>query len=314
MQPNITPGRILAITAGVAFTTGGLVILMGAALTSPHQWTQYHVLTILTVFGTIAAGHLATSAWRIGHRLAAVGFVVLFLAGTSLVVYQSVGRQAETTDTHKLSIEARNQLIADKKADLADAKDRQRYAHKMADQEMTGERCGARCKGWRTNAADIGNTIASLEREIAELGPQKPVEAKSAKMAEVAALFGFDRAKSQAALMLIEPFLWTLFFEIGSIVSLGFAFRHSVPEVSTVSAPRNTVSASDYTTVPTVSDRELEELRRILRSAPAPLTNDEIAELMGVQKSEASKRVKKGVEAGIVTKHRVGREVAISLH
>ena len=313
MQPNITTGRILAITAGVAFTVGGLVILMGAALTSPHQWTQYHVLTILTVFGTIAAGHLATSAWRIGHVLAAIGFVVLFLAGTALVVYQSVGRQAETTDTHKLSVEARNQLIADKKADLADAKDRQRHAHKMADQEMTGERCGARCKGWKTNASDIGNTIASLEREIAELGPQKPVEAKSAKMAEVAALFGFDRAKSQAALMLIEPFLWTLFFEIGSIVSLGFAFRHSVPEVATVSAPSDTVSASDYTTVPSVSDRELEELRRILRGR-SQLTNDEVAALMRVTKSEASKRVAKAVAAGFVTKHRVGREVAISLH
>lgn len=310
MQPNITTGRILAITAGVAFTTGGLVILMGAALTSPHQWTQYHVLTILTVFGTIAAGHLATSAWRIGHGLAAIGFVVLFLAGTALVVYQSVGRQAETTDTHKMSVEARNQLIADKKADLADAKDRQRHAHKMADQEMTGERCGARCKGWRTNAADIGNTIASLEREITELGPQKPVEAKSAKMAEVAAMFGFDRAKSQAALMLIEPFLWTLFFEIGSIVSLGFAFRHSV---STVSAPQDTVSASDYTTVPTVSDRELEELRRLLRSAHAPLSNNDIKDALSISKSEASKRTQKAVDAGIASKVRVGRHVAISL-
>ncbi len=313
MQPNITTGRILAITAGVAFTVGGLVILMGAALTDHHQWTQYHVLTILTVFGTIAAGHLATSAWRIGHVLAAIGFVVLFLAGTALVVYQSVGRQAETTDTHKMSVEARNQLIADKKADLADAKDRQRHAYRMVEKEMTGERCLNRCKDWKTNAADIGNTIASLEREIAELGPQKPVEAKSAKMAEVAALFGFDRAKSQAALMLIEPFLWTLFFEIGSIVSLGFAFRHSVPEVSAVSAPSDTVSASDYTTVPSVSDRELEELRRILRGR-SQLTNDEVAALMRVTKSEASKRVAKAVAAGFVTKHRVGREVAISLH
>ena len=132
-------------------------------------------------------------------------------------------------------------------------------------------------------------------------------------MAEVASLFGFDRAKSQAALMLIEPFLWTLFFEIGSIVSLGFAFRHSVPAVATVSAPQNTVSASDYTTVPTVSDRELEELRRILRGR-ARLTNDEVAALMRVTKSEASKRVAKAVAAGFVTKHRVGREVAISLH
>ena len=78
-------------------------------------------------------------------------------------------------------------------------------------------------------------------------------------------------------------------------------------------APQNTVSALDYTTVPTVSDRELEELRRILRGR-ARLTNDEVAALMRVTKSEASKRVAKAVAAGFVTKHRVCREVAISLY
>lgn len=314
MQPTNTTGRLLAITTGVAFSVGGLVILMGEALTRPHQWTQYHVLTVLTVFGTIAAGHLLAGAWRARHVLAALGFLVLFMAGTALVVYQSVGRQAETTDTHKLSVEARNRAIADKQNDLTDAKDRQRYAHKMADAEMTGQRCGGRCKSWRTNADDIGNTITALEQQIAALGPQKPVEPKSAKMAEVASLFGFDRAKSQAALMLIEPFLWTLFFEVGSIVSLGFAFRigHSsdnssdtVSNVSNVSEPVNTEETVD---------RELDQLRRLLRQAGRPLTNQEVAALAGVQKSEASKRVSKAVAAGIVTRSRIGKEVAICLN
>jgi len=311
MQHNTPTGRLLAITAGVAFSVGGLVILMGSALTRPMEWTQYHVLTILTVFGTIAAGHLLAGAWKARHILAAVGFLVLFMAGTALVVYQSVGRQAETSDTNKLSVEARNAAIASKHDDLRDAKARQRHATAKADQEMTGERCGGRCKDWRTNATDIGNTIAALEAEIAALGPQKPVEPKSAKMAEVAALFGFDRAKSQAALMLIEPFLWTLFFEVGSIVSLGFAFRDGV---RTVSQPQNTVSAIDYANVRDLTDPEIEELRRLLQAAHAPLTNDAVAAALGVTKSEASKRVGKGVAAGFVSKHRVGREVAISLH
>lgn len=311
MQPTNTTGRLLAITAGVVFSVGGLVILMGAVLTQPTEWTQYHVLTILTVFGTIAAGHLLAGAWRSKHRLAALGFLILFLAGTALVVYQSVGRQAETSDTHKLSVEARNAAIASKHDDMRDAKARQRHANSMADKEMTGERCGQRCKAWRTNASDIANTINTINAEIEALGPQKPVEPKSAKMADVAALFGFDRARSQAALMLIEPFLWTLFFEVGSIVSLGFAFSNSV---QTVSAVKNTVSALDYTAVRDLTDPEIEELRRILRRAHAPLSNDAVADAMGVTKSEASKRVAKAVAAGFVSKHRVGREVAIALH
>jgi hypothetical protein len=42
-----------------------------------------------------------------------------------------------------------------------------------------------------------------------------------------------------------------------------------------------------------------------------PLTNDELAERMGVVKSESSKRVTNAVSSGYVKRTRVGREVAI---
>ena len=132
-------------------------------------------------------------------------------------------------------------------------------------------------------------------------------------MAEVAALFGFDRARSQAALMLIEPFLWTLFFEIGSIVSLGFAFRHDDVTFSKAKETVSSIAELDLTEVPKVSDHELDELRRLLRRANAPLTNQEVADLMSVTKAEASKRVSKAVAAGFVSRAKVGREVAIRL-
>lgn len=227
MSKQTPKGRILAITAGVAFTAGGLTILLGDVLTKPEAWTSYHALTILTVFGTIAAGHLLVDAWRARHVLAALGFFVLFLSGTGLVVYQSVGRQAETTDAKVLDAEASNLMLAAKGSDLAKAKVRFDEANRMADSEMRGERCGPRCKDWRQRATEVAALIAQIEGEIRALGPQKPVAPKAEKMASVAELFGFDHAKAKAALMLLEPFLWTLFFEIGSIVSLGFAFRSS---------------------------------------------------------------------------------------
>jgi Ca2+/Na+ antiporter len=80
---------------------------------------------------------------------------------------------------------------------------------------------------------------------------------------------------------------------------------------ATVSA---TVSrASDLTIPAGTTDAELEELRKLLRTKGA-LTNNEIAELMGVVKSEASKRVSKAVAAGMVSRRRIGREVAVTLH
>ena len=219
-------GRLLAGVAGCAFAAGGLTILLGSDLTSPQDWQASQWLTILTVFGTIAAGHLMVDAARARHLFATLGFLVLFLSGTGLVVYSSVGRQVETAGTTTLSVEDNNTKIADKTEDLKAARARRDYADRAADREMTGQRCGQRCRDWKQNSKDITVVILQLEAEIAALGPQKPVNAQAAAMADMAALFGADnKARTVAVLLLIIPFLKTLFFEVGAIVSLGFAFR-----------------------------------------------------------------------------------------
>jgi predicted transcriptional regulator len=84
--------------------------------------------------------------------------------------------------------------------------------------------------------------------------------------------------------------------------------------VSMPTTVSGTVSrASDLVVPADTTDAELEELRKLLRTKGA-LTNNEIAELMGVVKSEASKRVSKAVAAGMVSRRRIGREVAVTLH
>jgi hypothetical protein len=218
--------RGMATVAGLAFTTGALIILLGSAVITPRDWTSHHVLTILAVFGTIFAGHQITTAWR-ARSIAVIGYAIVFIVGTGLVVYNSVGNQAEKAGSSVASAADINARIKDKTADLKSAKARKANAEREADGEMKGQLCRDRCKAWKQNAVDIGNAIKTLEAEIAALGPQRPVNIKAERMAEVAALFGADHAQAKAALMLIEPFLWTLFFEIGSIVSLGFAFRHT---------------------------------------------------------------------------------------
>lgn len=76
------------------------------------------------------------------------------------------------------------------------------------------------------------------------------------------------------------------------------------------SVPR--VSALDFVLPEAVTDRELEELRRVLFGRKG-VSNGELASLMKVQKAEASRRASKGVEAGIITRKRVGKEVSICL-
>lgn len=314
--------RTLAAVTALAFTAGALIILLGPALLAPLEWSSYHVLTVLTVFGTIAAGHLTVDATRARH-VSALGFAALFLAGTSLVVYNSVGRQAETTDAKALDAGALNAAITAKSNDLADARQRLIKAQDKVELYTNGGRdtdtgrmikpgCGTVCTGWKQNRSDLVTVVKTLERELAGLGPQQPVNAKAETFAEIAALFGFDKAKAVAAFTLLEPFLWTLFFEIGSIVSIGFAFRHRPATVSKVAND----TGPGLPKLPTVSefpvvDFHKHKVLKALESQKGPVSNARLAELLGETEGEASKswrEVARHLEIG-----RQGKELRIAL-
>jgi hypothetical protein len=246
-------GRALAIAAGAAFTYGGLRIILGDRLTDFSQWDTSVQLTVLMVGGTIAAGHLMRDAGRAKRHVAALGFLVLFLAGTGLVVFNSVGRQAEVTMlTEAQADDAAERRIAVKaalaRADvmLADAQ------ADLARECKTGK--GKRCEGIQATIGVYEAAVKGHKADLEKIGPQKPVHAKAAQGAKIVALFGADEIKAKAALMLLEPFLFTLFFEIGSIVSLGFAFRGI-----TESAPGK------------ITDEEIADLKKLVGNDEGPL-------------------------------------------
>ena len=308
-------GRILAALSGAAFLAGGLAILLGPVLLTPSQWGQYHVLTMLMIGGTIAAGHLTKTAWFAQTYLSFVGFLVLFVCGTALVVYDSVGRQAEQNDTIVMERATANALIEDKNRDIADARERLANAERNADRER-GSKCKQRCKDWENAAADARNVIRVLESEIKALGAPKPLDAKADNAGKIASIFGFNHDTVAALASLVVPFFKTLFFEFGAIVSWGFACRHR--PVSTVSKPiadsGNSGGGKAERTIRLVhEDHEVRALKEALQGR-GPVTNDELADLMGVAKGEASKRVAKALELGLVSKRRTGRHVAISMH
>lgn len=305
-------GRILAALSGAAFLGGSLTIIMGSALLQPWSWGQSQVLTVLMILGTIAAGHLAKVAFKT-RSVSCVGFAVLFVAGSALVVYNSVGRQAEQHDTVALERATANALIEDKVRDIEAARERLANAERNADRER-GSKCGQKCKGWEAAAADARNVIRVLESEVRTLGAPKPVDAKADKAGELAAVFGFNRQKATALAALIEPFLWTIFFEIGSIVSLGFAFRPTVSRISNVSEQSSGGGIPQKSQIRLVDDHEITALRCVFNTSNGPLTNDELAARLKCSKSEASKRVSKAINLGIASRHRVGKTVAISLH
>lgn len=271
MKRHTTPGsalpataRILAVLAGGAFAAGALTILLGKDLLHPLDWDASQWLTILMVFGTTVAGELMFFA-GFKHLGSAIGFLVLFLSGTGLVVYSSVGRQVETAGTATLSVEDLNATIDEKKADLKSARTRKDYAEAQVQKTMTGSYCGRSCSDWKQNAKDVGMAIRQLEADIADLGPQKIVNAQAAAMADFVLLFPVPASKPQivAFLTLLVPFFKTLFFEVGAIISFGFAFRPAGRRASGATAARQ------KTPEETFSDLKAEALKTI---EPSPLT------------------------------------------
>lgn len=323
MKHPSTSSRILAGIAGTGCVTGSLMILLGDQLWQPATWQDHHWLTILMVGGTIAVGKLTHKAWP-SRKLSSIGFGVMFLVGTLLTVYNSVGRQSEVTDAKQLTAEQTNTAIASKSADLSDARNRlirasdkvELYTNGGVDPD-TGKavkaKCGEVCNDWKERRSDAIASVEKIEAQLAALGPKKPVNAKAEKFAEIAALFSFDKAKATAAFALLEPFLFTLFFEFGSIIALGFAFTGSVAPVSVVAndtgpgLPR----LPDLPQFPALAIVPKHKVIKALETQRGPVSNSKLAELLGETEGEASKswrEVQDRLEIG-----RQGKELRIQL-
>lgn len=305
-----TRHRSLALLAGVAFTGGALYILL-EDLSRGHHWSIEHALTILIVLGTIAVGHLAVEAARIRQIFPALGFSLLFVAGTALTVYNSVGRQTESSDARLLDAEARNeQIVATKKAlstntaMLAEA--RERHATECA----TGR--GKRCDGIAATIRVYEDAVKGNYADISKLGPPVPVAPKAEKMAALAAIFGADKTRAKALLILVEPFAYTLFFELGSIISLGYGLggrRFPVPSPIAPSFKRNRRNGGNGCQQRATSKRRAEQdLIARLSTGATIEAQDDLAETWKVNKGTISKWVAEWERNGTIpARQQVGR-------
>ena len=310
--------RIPAIVMASLFVYGGLLLVVGSdALMKPATWTDYQILTLLIIAVTIGAGHFTKTAWKQGAVLSCIGFAIVFVTGTYLSARQSLDRQAETAAATTLSAEDVNGKLASKGADLADARNRLKYAEDQVQAESTRQRCGERCERWKRTANDRRTVVSALEAEIAALGPPKPVNAGREHFGATAAAMGFNKEGAMGFDALLLPFLKFFVFEIGSIVSLGFAL-HSSPKPVRVSRPANDQAPppAPKKPLPSVSSAQLlsfqgHKVLKALENEKAPVTNGRLAELLGETEGEASKSWREVSEYLDVGKQ--GKELRIAL-
>lgn len=224
-----TTARGLALALGVIASGGALYILLKEDVVA-GRWSDSFVLVPIMIIIALAAGHLAAEALRSRKFLAAIGFAIAFVMGTALTVYMSVGKQAETSDSHILATEASNKDRSVIEAQLADAELRYTQALNTADSHRSNGGCGRQCLDWSKRALEVDARIRELKAELKSMDPQKPVAADADRVAKVIhMLTGADEKRTKAVLVLVKPFAFSLLFELTAIVALGFAFGHSSP-------------------------------------------------------------------------------------
>lgn len=222
----LVASRLVALFAGCICVACAGAILFEDVVMRGASIELNHLLTAGILSIALLAGHLRGDAWRECRRWAAAGFLTLFVAATALVVYLSTGKQAE----HTFQSQAEADFAAEERARikplLAIEQDRKRKTQdKLQADCVEGRKGKGHCDGLRTTLAVYTMAVKGYEADLAKYGIQRPVAPEAESFANIAAVFGFDKAKVKAGAILVVPFIRTILFELGGLWCLGFAFR-----------------------------------------------------------------------------------------
>ncbi len=332
MQGNSIVRSWFAIGLGTLFAGGTCYVLFEDVLRRGAIITTDHVMTLLVLIGTIAAGHMIMQQKRIA---AIAGLGVLFAAGTFYCVTQSAARNAEVTVGKTLDLLNANAERKKLEADIAEAKEDFRKAKDAATYECrSGE--GTRCKAQVKLRDQADSHYWLLVGRLASTKAEQVDNAGLKHAAKVFAALPFvtaEPATIERALVLFTPFVKALFLEIACIVffGLGFGEHHSHQTAAPKIAPKakpvgggpgkgrkiddqpaavEPASASVIQFPGTVTKSKAEMLAFVLaeieagRSFPS---QDAMARMAGVGKSAVCKWVKKWEADGLISTTRVGR-------
>lgn len=276
-----------------------------------NGFTLKHAAMPVLVGLTVLFAHEAFRACKEWKAISCVAFLALAVFGSGVIISETMGRTAESRDA-KVSEKTKDvNAYAALLANLDRANKLVSEAESwVANECKTG--VGPKCRGV-TFTRDQRLAFAEKLRKDAEAHKAPaPIDSKADRVAALAALFGYGEATVKAAVHTFEPFVLPLFLELGAIFLFGFGVRTRKVSVSVShSVPAETPKALSFEREYT--DQEIEDLKRVLNGLDRPVTNDQLAALLKCSKSEASKRWRRGAEAGVVEAQRAGRYVHLRL-
>lgn len=290
--------KTLAALAALASAGALLSLQVVGALEATEGASTYTRASMIVAMTTVAVLPVFIHiAWSYRLRALALALCVAFVSLLAYSLPAIVGRTGEIKQAKAANSDGLQRIRAD--YDLTQT----RLAWATDD---TARECatgaGPACRGKTQTVAALEARVEKLRGELRTAPPgDLGSEAWAWASAGTVSAETIRKGSVLAFAVGLDVAIWALVWMATALVSRPSTVSPTVSRASDLIIPADT------------TDADLEELRKLLRTRGA-LTNNELAGLMGVVKSEASKRVSKAVAAGMVSRRRLGREVAISLH
>lgn len=282
MTGNTPAVAWLPAIAGTATTLGAIALLMTDAWEA-GQLTTAHVLQPLLVIGSIAAAVMAHhSGWRRPVRLLLFSLLAVF--GSGVILFQTLGRQADARDAKLSEALATNRqlLLVEQSLSAAKADAKRECASGF----------GQRCIAAQARVDQLTNEMAS-QRTIA-------TDARADAIADLLHLIaGTDKAQVRAMVQVLDPILLPGFLELSSVVFFAYAFPRRRPQLSAIAVTPPAIVVQSFT--------RAEALRDLLRNGAA--SGQELAQRWGVHPSTACRWLQSWEGEGRVARKREGRTV-----
>jgi hypothetical protein len=244
-------------------------------------------------------------AWSYRLRALALALSVAFIALLAYSLPAIVGRTSEIKQAKAANSDGLQRIRADYDLTLT----RLTWASDdLAKECATG--AGPACRGKTQTVAALEARVEKLRGEL-RTAPAGDLGSETWAWASAGTVSAETIRKGSVLAFAVglDVAIWGLVWMATALVS----------KPNSVSRLPNSVSgngfrASDLVLPDGVTEKDLEDLRKLLTRVARPVTNNELASMLKVSKGEASKRVSAAVSAALCQRRRIGREVAITLH
>lgn len=308
-QPAVTGQRtIKTLSALAALASAGVLLSLQVvgALESTEGASTYTRASMIVAMATVAVLPVFIHiAWSYRLRALALALSVAFIALLAYSLPAIVGRTSEIKQAKAANSDGLQRIRADYDLTLT----RLTWASDdLAKECATG--AGPACRGKTQTVAALEARVEKLRGEL-RTAPAGDLGSETWAWASAGTVSAETIRKGSVLAFAVglDVAIWGLVWMATALVS----------KPNSVSRLPNSVSgngfrASDLVLPDGVTEKDLEDLRKLLTRVARPVTNNELASMLKVSKGEASKRVSAAVSAALCQRRRIGREVAITLH